>query len=69
MEKLTNDEKIKRVSTRKILKVFIILFAILTIVFACLSLWRDVNPVFAIAFFLVEFLLNRYRLSLDPKKE
>ncbi len=69
MEKLTNDEKIKRVSTRKILKVFIILFAILTIIFACLSLWRDVNPVFAIVFFLVEFLLNRYRLSLDPKKE
>jgi len=69
MKKLTNDEKIKRVEKRKVLKVFIIILAILTILFSILTLIIETSPIFACFFFVLEIILNKYRESLDPKKE
>lgn len=67
MPKLTNKEKIERVEKRKLLKVLIIIFASLTIIFSVLSLWKDINPLFAIIFFIIELVLTRLREKLDPK--
>ena len=69
MEKLTNDEKIRRVNLRKKLKILIIILIILTIVFSVLTLTIELNPIYAIIFFIIEAILNKYRESLDPKKE
>lgn len=69
MKKLTNDEKLKRVKLRKILKVLIIILAILTIIFSILTLIMKLNPIFACLSFVIEVILNKYRESLDPKVE
>ena len=62
-----NDEKIKRVKQRKILKVFIIFFGLATLVLAIHSLVTEFAPILAIIPFLIEALLSRYRNKLDPK--
>ena len=62
-----NDEKIKRVKQRKILKVFIICFGLATLVLAIHSLVTGFTPILAIISFLIEALLSRYRNKLDPK--
>jgi fatty acid desaturase len=62
-----NDEKIKRVKQRKILKVFIIFFGLATLVLAIHSLVTGFTPILAIISFLIEALLSRYRNKLDPK--
>lgn len=69
MTKMSNDEKIKNVRVRKILKILIIIFAVLTIVFSGFSLIQNLNPVFALICFLIEVGLNKYRDHLDPKEE
>ena len=67
MNKNVNDEKIKRVRTRKILKVFIIFFGFLTLILAIHSLITKFTPLPAIISFLIEALLSKYRNKLDPK--
>ena len=62
-----NDEKIKRVKQRKILKVFIIFFGLATLALAIHSLVNGFTPILAIISFLIEALLSRYRNKLDPK--
>ena len=62
-----NDEKIKRVKQRKILKGFIIFFGFLTLVLAIHSLVTNFTPVFALLSFLIEACLSHYRNKLDPK--
>ena len=62
-----NDEKIKRVKQRKILKVFIIFFGLATLALAIHSLVTGFTPILAIISFLIEALLSRYRNKLDPK--
>lgn len=64
---MTNDEKIENVKKRKILKVFIIIFGLLTVFFAILSLVINFNVLACILTFLVEALLSRKFKSLDPK--
>lgn len=68
MKKLSNDEKIAHINMRKVLKVWIIIFAVLTIITAVLSLWKNLNPIIAIIFFIIEVILSKYRESLDPKE-
>ena len=67
MTKISNDEKIKRVKQRKILKVFIIFFGLLTICLCILSLIFKISPVYAIIAFVFEACLSKYRNKLDPK--
>jgi len=69
MKRMTNDEKIKNVQLRKALKVFIIIFCVLTIVLSILSLWKNVTPFFAIVCFVIEVVLHKYREKLDPKEQ
>ena len=66
-KKISNDEKIKRVKIRKILKVFIIVFGLLTVLLAILSLIYKISPIFALITFIVEAILSNYRNKLDPK--
>ena len=66
---LTNDEKIKRVKQRKILKGFIIFFGLLTLLLAIHSLITKFTPIPAIISFVIEALLSNYRNKLDPKVE
>lgn len=67
MNKNVNDEKMKRVKTRKILKGFIIFFGFLTLVLAIYSLVNNFTPIPAIISFLIEAILSHYRNKLDPK--
>lgn len=69
MNKLSNEEKIKRVNIRKILKGFIIFFGLLTLILAIYSLVTKTSPIFAVLSFIVEYVLSKYREKLDPKVE
>lgn len=66
---MTNDEKLIRIKKRKILKLFIIIFALLTIILSCVSLFMNVTPVYAIVCFVIEAGLTKYRDSLIFKEE
>ena len=66
--KITNDQKIKRVKQRKILKYLIIFFGFLTLILATHSLITKATPIYAIICFTVEFILSKYREKLDPKE-
>lgn len=67
MKKISNDEKIKIVKKRKLLKVLIIIFGLATLVLAMFSLFDKLSPIYAIITFIVEALLSNYRNKLDPK--
>ena len=67
MNKNINEEKIKRVRIRKILKGFIIFFGFLTLILAIHSLITKFTPIPAIISFLIEAILSYYRNKLDPK--
>ncbi len=69
MSPKTNQEKIQAVKLRKILKVLIILFGLLTICFSILTLWIEITRLFAIFFFIIEVILSKYREKLDPKNQ
>lgn len=66
---ISNDEKIKRVKKRKILKCFILFFGLLTLVLSIHSLVTNFTPILAIISFLIEAILSNYRNKLDPKVE
>lgn len=65
--KISNEEKIKRVKLRKILKVFIIIFGLATLVLSFFSLFNKISPVYAIVTFIIEVIFSNYRNKLDPK--
>lgn len=67
MSKNVNDEKIKRVKARKILKWLIIFFGLLTLVLAIYSLATNFTPIPSIISFVIEAILSHYRNKLDPK--
>lgn len=68
MKKITNDEKFKAFKKRKILRIFIIIFAFLTIILAMLSLMIKISPIFALLSFIIEVCLTKYRDKIDYKK-
>lgn len=65
--KMSNEEKIKRVKLRKVLKVFIIIFGLATLVLAFFSLLNNLSPIYAIITFVIEAILSNYRNKIDPK--
>lgn len=60
-KKITNDQNIKNLKKRKILRILIILFASVTIIFALLNLFSNVSIIFALVFFVITTILNRVR--------
>lgn len=61
MVKLTNDQNIKNLKKRKILRRFIILFGILTIVLAILSLTVKLGFGYSLVAFIIMTILTRQR--------
>lgn len=61
MTKLTNDQNIKNLKKRKILRRFIILFGILTIVLAILSLTVKLGFGYSLVAFIIMTILTRQR--------
>lgn len=68
MAKLTNDEKIRNVQIRKVLKLLVILLALATIILAILTLWKDLSPIYCLIAFILEVIVSKYREKLDPKE-
>ncbi len=64
MEKLTNDQNIKNLKTRKILRWLIIIFGIITIVLSILSLTIKLGIGYAIVAFLITTILTKKRESI-----
>lgn len=64
---MSNDQKVSAVRLRKVLKVFIIIFAILTIGLALCTLIFKLNVIYALIALIIESILTRYRSSIDPK--
>lgn len=71
MVKLTNDQNIKNLKKRKILKRFIILFGILTIVLAVLSLTVKLGFGYSLVAFIIMTILTRQRekISVNLNKD
>ena len=67
MNKITNDEIIKNVKLRKILKYILILLAILTIILAVLSLVINLSPIFACISYIIEVILRKIRNRIPIK--
>lgn len=67
MVKLTNDQNIKNLKKRKILRYLIIVFGILTIVLAILALIIKLNFIFSLLSFIVMTVLTKKRESIPIK--
>ena len=67
MEKLTNDQNIKNLKTRKILRILIIIFGLLTIVLAILSLTIKLGIGYSLAAFIIMTVLTKKRESIPIK--
>jgi len=61
MNKLTNDQNIKNLKQRKILRYWIIIFGIVTIILSILSLVIKLNFVFPLITFVIMTLLTNKR--------
>ncbi len=62
--KLTDDQNIKNLKTRKILRRFIMVFCILTIVLAILSLTIKLNAIFPLISFIISTILIKKRENI-----
>ena len=67
MEKLTNDQNIKNLKKRKVLRYVIIVFGFLTIVLAILSLIIKLNFIFSLISFVIMTILTKKRESIPIK--
>lgn len=67
MEKLSNDQNIKNLKTRKILRIWIIIFGILTILLAVLSLTIKLGFGYSLASFIIMTILTKKRESIPIK--
>jgi len=67
MEKLTNDQNIKNLKTRKILRYLIITFGIITIILAILSLTIKLSFGYSLVSFIVMTILTKKRESIPIK--
>ena len=68
MKKINNDEKFKIYKTRKLLRISIIIFTLLTFVFSLLTLIVKLNPIPAVICFIIEVIMTKYRDKIDYKK-
>lgn len=69
MTKISNDELLKRVKKRKIIKSFIIIFGLLTIGLSVYSLVTKFSPIPALITFIIEVVLTNYRNKINIKGE
>lgn len=67
MTKLTNDENIKNLKKRKILRYLIIFFGVVTIVLAILALTIKLSFVFSLVSFIIMTVLTKKRESIPIK--
>lgn len=67
MNKLTNDQNIKNLKRRKILRYLIIFLGVVTIVLAILALTIKLNFVFSLISFIIMTVLTKKRESIPIK--
>lgn len=67
MNKLTNDQNIKNLKRRKILRYLIMFFGVVTIVLAILALTIKLNFVFSLISFIIMTVLTKKRESIPIK--
>jgi len=67
MVKLTNDQNIKNLKTRKILRYFIISFGLITIILAILSLVIKLSFIYSLISFVIMTFLTKKRESIPIK--
>ncbi len=60
-KKISNDQNIKNLKTRKILRYIIIAFSILTIVLSLLSIFNYISFIFPLITFIITTILMRKR--------
>ena len=75
MEELTNDQNIENLKKRKYLRILIIIFSLITILFAALSLVTEIfnlgfkfSFIFALLTYIITLLLTKKRNSIAIKK-
>ena len=61
MKKLSNDENIKNLKKRKILRIFIIIFAILTIALSLFVFFYNISIIFPVISYILTHVLIRYK--------
>lgn len=66
--KSNNDDLLQKYKTRKVLRLFIILFGILTIVLSILSLTIKLGPGYALIAFVIMTVLTKKRNSIELDK-
>ena len=64
MKKLRNEEKYLNYKKRKILRTLIIIFSIVTLILAVLSLLKVIDIVWAIILFVFSHILLKYRETI-----
>lgn len=67
MTKLTNDENIKNLKKRKVLRYLIIFFGIITIILAILALTIKLSFIFSLIAFIIMTMLTKKRDSIPIK--
>ena len=60
-KRINNDQNIKNLKKREILRILIIIFSLLTIIFALGNLFYNVNLLFALFCFIVTIIFNKIR--------
>lgn len=68
-KKLSNDENIKNLKKRKILRIAIIVFCILTIAFSVLTLVIKTNVIIPIVTFIIAKILIKIRDNTEINKK
>ena len=68
-KKISNDENIKNLKKRKILRYFLIFFSIVTIVSSLLSLIYGLTIYIPLASFIITTILNKVRDSIVINKK
>ena len=67
MTKLTNDENIRNLKKRKVLRYLIIVFGIITIILAILALTIKLSFIFSLVSFIIMTMLTKKRESIPIK--
>lgn len=67
MTKLTNDENIRNLKKRKVLRYLIIVFGIITIILAILALTIKLSFIFSLVAFIIMTMLTKKRESIPIK--
>lgn len=69
MKKVDNDQNLKNYKKRKVLRALIIIFGIVTIVLAFLSLFIKLGAGYALIAFIIMTILTKVRNSIEYVKK